>query len=179
MFCCDLILPASLGVLWRWGNCMVNSLIPGRPRCHFKIALFNLVLLTGIFTSSKANALRCMPWDLTDDKSTLDQVMVWCRQATSHYLKQCWSSCMSPYGVIRPQWVNPSTHQWHNPLGYGQTHNANLRDNHDTTEHNKIVYMFHGHNFHWGLWITAGDHKLLHCCHICYLFFSICGRWCK
>ena len=27
--------------------------------------------------------------DLTDDKSTLVQVMAWCRQATSHYLNQC------------------------------------------------------------------------------------------
>ena len=27
-----------------------------------------------------------MPLDLTDDKSTLVQVMAWCRQATSHYL---------------------------------------------------------------------------------------------
>ena len=41
-----------------------------------------------------------------DDKSTLVQVMAWCRQTTSHYLSQCWPSSMSPYGVIRPQWVN-------------------------------------------------------------------------
>ena len=31
-----------------------------------------------------------MPLDLTDDKSTLVQVMARCRQATSHHLKQCW-----------------------------------------------------------------------------------------
>ena len=31
-----------------------------------------------------------MPLYLTDDKSTLVQVMAWCRQATSHYLSQCW-----------------------------------------------------------------------------------------
>ena len=31
-------------------------------------------------------ALRWMPPDLTDDKSTSVQVMAWCRQATSHYL---------------------------------------------------------------------------------------------
>ena len=30
-----------------------------------------------------------MPLDLTD-KSTLVQVMAWCRQATSHCLSQCW-----------------------------------------------------------------------------------------
>ena len=43
-----------------------------------------------------------MPIDLTDDKSTLVQVMAWCRQATSHYLSQCWPSSMTPYGVTRP-----------------------------------------------------------------------------
>ena len=84
----------------------INSLAPGRPRCHFKTAIFNLVLLIGIFTSSNDNPQRWMPWDFTDDKSTLVQVMAWCRQATSHYLSQCWPSSMSPYGVTRPQWVN-------------------------------------------------------------------------
>ena len=49
-----------------------------------------------------------MPLDLTDDKSTLVQVMAWCRQATSHYLSQCWPRSMSPNGVTRPQWVNCS-----------------------------------------------------------------------
>ena len=67
-----------------------NSLAPGRPRCLFKTAIFNLILLIGIFTSSKDNALRWMPRDLTDNKSTLVKVMAWCRQATSHYLSQCW-----------------------------------------------------------------------------------------
>ena len=50
-------------------------------------------------------ALRWIPLDLTDDMSTLVQVMAWWRQATSHYLSQCWPRSMSPYGVIRPQWV--------------------------------------------------------------------------
>ena len=84
------------------------SLAPGRPRCHFKTAIFNLVLLIGIFTSSKDNALRWMPRDLTDDKSTLVQVMAWCHQATSHYLSQCWPRSLLPYDVTRPQ--NPSGH---------------------------------------------------------------------
>ena len=41
------------------------------------------------------------------------QVMAWCRQATSHYLSQCWPRSMSPNGVTRPQWVTtpwPPTH---------------------------------------------------------------------
>ena len=83
------------------GPYFINSLAPGRPRCHFKTAIFNIVLLIGIFTSSKDNALRWMPRDLTDDKSTL----AWCSQATSHYLSQCWPCLKSSYGVTRPQWV--------------------------------------------------------------------------
>ena len=46
-----------------------------------------------------------MPLDLTDDKSTLVQVMAWCHQATSHYLNQCWPRSTSPNGATRPQWV--------------------------------------------------------------------------
>ena len=34
--------------------------------------------------------LTWKPHDLTDDKSTLVQVMAWCCQVTSHYLSQCW-----------------------------------------------------------------------------------------
>ena len=52
-------------------------------------------------------ALRWMPLDCTDDKSALVQVMAWCRQATSHYLSQCWPRSMLPNGVTRPQWVKP------------------------------------------------------------------------
>ena len=40
--------------------------------------------------------------------SRLVQVMAWCRQATSHYLSQCWSRSLSPYEVSRSQWVNPA-----------------------------------------------------------------------
>ena len=50
-------------------------------------------------------ALIWMPLDSIDDQSTLVQVMACCRQATSHYLIQCWPSSMSPYGVTRSQWV--------------------------------------------------------------------------
>ena len=66
-----------------------NSLAPGGPGCYFNTSIFNLVLLIGFSKSYNDNAPRCMPWDLTDDRSTLVQVMAWCRQATSHYLSQC------------------------------------------------------------------------------------------
>ena len=84
----------------------LDSLVPGRSGFNFKSAIFNLVLLIGIFRSSYDNALRWISWDLSDDKSTLVQVMAWCRQATSHYLSQCWPRSVSPYGVTRAQWVN-------------------------------------------------------------------------
>ena len=32
--------------------------------------------------------------------------MARCRPATSHYLNRCWLWCLSPYGVITPQWVD-------------------------------------------------------------------------
>ena len=83
----------------------LNSLAPVRSEFDSKNVIFNLVLLIGIFRSYHDNALRWMSQDLTDDKSTLVQVMAWCRQATSHYLSQCWLSSLSPYGVARPQWV--------------------------------------------------------------------------
>ena len=43
----------------------------------------------GFFKFSYDNVRWLMPQDFTDDKSTLVQVMAWCRQATSRYLNQC------------------------------------------------------------------------------------------
>ena len=84
----------------------VNSLWPGISECDSQNVVFSLVLLIGIFRSTLDNALRWLPQDLTDDKSTLVQVMAWCRQATSHYLSQYWHRYMSPYGFTRHQRVN-------------------------------------------------------------------------
>ena len=67
--------------------------------------IFSLDWLIGIFTFSHDNVPRWMPQGLTDDKSTLVQVMGWCHQAISHYLSQCWPRSVSPYDVTRPQWV--------------------------------------------------------------------------
>ena len=38
--------------------------------------------------------------------------MAWCRQATSHYLSQCWPRSLSPYDVTRPQWVKRLSHTY-------------------------------------------------------------------
>ena len=84
----------------------INSLAPGRFQFNFRKVIFMLTLLNGGWGVSYEIALRWKPKDLTDDKSTLVQVMAWCRQATSHYLRQCWPRSMSPNGVNRPQWVD-------------------------------------------------------------------------
>ena len=67
-------------------------------------------------------ALSWLSQGFADDKSTLVQVMAWCRQATSHYLSQCWPSSLSPYGVTRPQWLKEPGHQetqyWPNKSEY-------------------------------------------------------------
>ena len=84
----------------------LNSSAPGTSGCYCKNASFNLVSLISIFRSSRKNAIRWMPQNCTDGKSTLVQVMAWCHQATSHYLSWCWPRYMSPYGVNRLQWFN-------------------------------------------------------------------------
>ena len=71
--------------------------------------IFNLVLLIGIFTSDLPVIMpsdECHGIYLKISQHWLVQVMAWCRQATSHYLSQCWPRSMSPYGTTRPQWVN-------------------------------------------------------------------------
>ena len=55
-------------------------------------------------------ALGWISLDFTDDESILVQVTAWSYQATNHYLIQCWSKFMSPYGVTRPQRINDSIH---------------------------------------------------------------------
>ena len=66
-----------------------------------------LILVIDDWCVSCEIAIRWIKLDLTDDKSTLVQVMAWCRQAASHYLNQCWPRSLPSYGVTRPQWVKP------------------------------------------------------------------------
>ena len=57
--------------------------------------------------SSSEIGVSWVPLNPIDDKSTLVQVMAWCRQAPSHYWNQCWSRSVSPNGINRP---NELTH---------------------------------------------------------------------
>ena len=84
----------------------INSLDPGKFEWNFKYVIFKPIFVIDGWGSSCEIALIWMSLDTTNDQSTLVQVMAWCRQATSHYLSQCWSRSLSPYDVTRPQWVN-------------------------------------------------------------------------
>ena len=75
----------------------VNSLTPGRytkilnknvSKCKFW-QIYHIIFPWN-WSGMDANVL----------KSTLGQVMAWCRQATSHNLSQYWPRSMSTYGVI-------------------------------------------------------------------------------
>ena len=80
----------------------VNSLWPGRFQWNSRWVLFKpITVIDGWDTCCEIAPWR-MSLNLTDGKSTLVGVMAWCRQATSHYLSQCWPSFLSPYGVTRP-----------------------------------------------------------------------------
>ena len=89
---------SRLGLLsWR---STFNSLVPGKFEWNFRYLIFQIISVIDGWGISCELAIRWMSLDLTDDKSTLVQVMAWCRQATNHYLSQCWPRYLTPYGVI-------------------------------------------------------------------------------
>ena len=84
----------------------INSLAPGKFEWNFRCVIFKQILVINGWGISCEIALIWMSLDLTDDQSTLVEVMAWCPQTTSHYLSQCRPRSLSPYGVTRPEWVN-------------------------------------------------------------------------
>ena len=83
----------------------LNSLTPGKFEWNSRYVIFKQIFVIDGWGISCEIALIWMSLDTIDDQSTLVQVMAWCRQATSHYLGQCWPRSLPPYGVTRPQWV--------------------------------------------------------------------------
>ena len=81
-------------------------LTPGKCGDYFKSVLFKLLIQNSSLGAHCKIVLRWMPQNLMSEKSTLVQVMAWCRQATSHYLDQCCPRSLMPYGIISPWWVN-------------------------------------------------------------------------
>ena len=84
----------------------VNSLAPGGFENIFQNVFFKLISWIDTLSNSCETALRSMPQNPSDDKSTLVQVMAWCRQAAGHYLSQCCPRSLSPYAITRPRYVN-------------------------------------------------------------------------
>ena len=87
----------DIGCQWLSEWLGFNSLVPGRFKINFSSVIFNLILVVNGWGISCETALIWMSLDYTYNKSTLVQVMAWCRQATSHYLSQCWPRSLSPY----------------------------------------------------------------------------------
>ena len=87
-----------------------NPKVPGRFEWNFRWVIFKLISesLTAEVSQSCDTALSWMSLDIADDKSILVQVMAWGRQASSHYLNQCWPRSLSPHDATRSHWVNPS-----------------------------------------------------------------------
>ena len=97
----ELEYPEQIRSVW-W---LLNSLTHGTFGWSFRQVIFKLIVVIDCWGVSTKIGIRWIQLDLTDDRSTLVQVMAWCCQATSHYLSQCWPSPISPYGLTRPQWV--------------------------------------------------------------------------
>ena len=101
----------KFSIWWRHHALICMSKCPqttqetSKPVVRLNSLVFKFILAIDGWDISHEISSRWMSLDLTDDKSTLVQVMAWCRQATSHYLSQCWPRSLSPYGVTRPQWV--------------------------------------------------------------------------
>ena len=81
-----------------------NSLAHWRCGRNFTNAFFKVILQIDISNTSRKSGLEWVPRK-PNNRSTLVQVMVWFRQAPSHYLSLQWCKNLSPYGVTRPQWV--------------------------------------------------------------------------
>ena len=105
--CMQMLLHLSLflelvATLPPWGHgCMINLLAPGTRGNNFRGIIFKLMQYSHCET-----ALSWMPYNLTYETSLLVQVMTCCLMAPSHYLSQCWPRTVSPYGGVRPRWVN-------------------------------------------------------------------------
>ena len=85
---------------------LFNSLAPGKFEWNFRYLTFQIISVIDGWIIAFELALRWMSLNLMDDESTLVQVITWCRQATSHHLRQCWPRSLSPYEVTSPQWVD-------------------------------------------------------------------------
>ena len=77
-----------------------NSLAPARCDRDFKNVISEYILRFKFMSTFCEIAPRQMPQNTFEDKWTTVQVMAWCRQATSHYLSQCWHIYILPMASL-------------------------------------------------------------------------------
>ena len=142
--------------LWYWTHWPLGDL-----KKNLRKIVLKLILVTDGCDVSSEIALRWTSLDLSDDKSTLVQVMAWCRQATSHYLYQSWPRSLAPYGVTRPQWVNPLS--WVVQIIPGKTSHY-FKQCHDNPVQWHI-YVFLDHD-ELVVMVTEGDDINFRCGHV-------------
>ena len=115
----DCFLNFFIWYFWWWGifrmrlfqiYLAVVAFISSLAPCGFEWkSIFKLMLVIDSWGISYKIFLIWMPLNSTDDKSTLVQVMAWCRQATSHYLSKCWSRSMLLRSSLAPNELTPET----------------------------------------------------------------------
>ena len=76
----------------------LKSLAPARSEGNFRWVILKPILIYRwlmylLWNCSQINITGPYWWHIN-----IGSVMAWCRQATSHYLSQCWPRSMSPYG---------------------------------------------------------------------------------
>ena len=81
-----------------------NSLPPGRCDSSSWNVIFKPISQIHILSTSHEIAYKWITPDLFNWRSTLVQVMAWCRQATNHYLSQCWLIYVA-ISITGPQWL--------------------------------------------------------------------------
>ena len=79
---------------------VINALPPGRCSCNSKNLIFKLILQMDLMNICWEIALMWMPQNSLMISQNWFRLWL-CRQATSHYLKQCRQDL---YGIIKPQW---------------------------------------------------------------------------
>ena len=85
-----------------WNSALVwNFCFHGWFASSFKSIVFKLITQISSLATYCNIAVRWMPQNLTNEKSTLVRIMVWCLEATSHYYtSQFWPRSMSPYAGL-------------------------------------------------------------------------------
>ena len=93
-----------------WGagtntDCSFKLLALVRYSCNFKSMVLKFIIQNSNFGYHYRIALGHMPQNQLNAKVRCLRVTDWYHYTTNHYVRRCWPTYMSPYGVNRPQGV--------------------------------------------------------------------------